>query len=125
MSTDRYLRVVLTVIAIELAWIAIKDTAPPVSAQAAPTPVVVTGIDLRDNTAYLPVAVMGGFRQIPVRERQTLQPLVARVEADRPLRIESLNPLQVDVVSPVTVETDRKPLKVESVPYTPGRTPGE
>lgn len=124
MSTDRYLRVVLTVIAIELAWIGLKDVAPPVSAQAAPTPVVITGIDLRDNSTYVPVAVMGGFRQIPPGAQQTLQPLVTKVEADRPIRIEALTPLPVDVVSPVTVETD-KPLKVESVPYTPGRTPGE
>ncbi len=125
MSTDRYLRIVLTVIAIELAWIGVKHVAPPVSAQAAPTPVVVTGFDLRDNAAYLPVAIIGSYRQIPVAARQSLQPLVARVEADRPIRIESLAPLRVDVVSPVTVQTDGKPLKVESVPYTPGRTPGD
>ena len=34
MHIDRYVKVVLTVIAIELFWIGIKDTAPPVSAQA-------------------------------------------------------------------------------------------
>ena len=50
MSADRYLKVILTVIALELGWIALKDTAVPVSAQRGqqtePTPVVIRGIDL-------------------------------------------------------------------------------
>jgi hypothetical protein len=34
---DRYTKIVLTVIAIELLWLGLKTTAPPVEAQAAPT----------------------------------------------------------------------------------------
>jgi hypothetical protein len=124
MTTDRYLRVILTIIAIELAWIGLEHAARPASAQTAATPVVITGIEMRGEPSYLPVAVVGGFRQIPAAMRQTVQPLVTKVEADRPLRIDSAVPLRVDVVSPITVDTER-PLKVESVPYTPGQRPGE
>ena len=35
MAVDRYVKIVLTIIALELFWIGIKDTAPPVVAQAA------------------------------------------------------------------------------------------
>ena len=34
--SDRYLKVVLTVIALELGWIAMKDGGTPVGAQAVP-----------------------------------------------------------------------------------------
>jgi len=36
MYMERYLRIILTVIAIELLWIGVKDFAPEVSAQAEP-----------------------------------------------------------------------------------------
>ena len=133
MSADRYLRVILTIVAVELAWIGIKDSAPPVLAQPAPTAVVITGIELRGEASYLPVGVVGGFRQIPIPMQRALEPLAVKVEADRPLkveadrplRIESVGPMRVDVVGPVIVETDNRPLKVEQVPYTPSPRPGE
>ena len=38
MAVDRYVKVVLTIIALELFWIGVKDPAPPVAAQAQPRP---------------------------------------------------------------------------------------
>ena len=55
MPRDRYLKIILTVIAIELGWLSVKDVAVPVSAQQTQqnqqqagqlTPVVIRGIDL-------------------------------------------------------------------------------
>ena len=43
MAVDRYVKTVLTIIALELFWIGVKDLATPVTAQAALTPVVIRG----------------------------------------------------------------------------------
>jgi len=126
MHIDRYVKVVLTVIAIELFWIGIKDTAPPVSAQAqaAPTPVIIRGIDVSGPEAgFLPVAVVGGYRQIPSRARESVDRLTTEVTAERAIRVESERPLDVTVQGTVRVEAER-PLRVESVPYTPSQRPG-
>ena len=45
MKTDRYLRIILTIIAIELLWLGLNDTAPGVSAQAAPARVIIASVD--------------------------------------------------------------------------------
>jgi hypothetical protein len=127
MHIDRYVKVVLTVIALELFWIGLKDTAPGVSAQAqpAPTPVVIRGIDVSGPEAgFLPVAVVGGYRQIPSRARDAVDRLSAEVTTDRPIRVESERPLDVTVQGTVRVEAER-PLKVESIPYTPAQRPGD
>lgn len=123
MAADRYLKVVLTIIAVELGWIAMTHGAQPVSAQtAAATPVVITGVQMRDQNAYLPVGVMGGYRAVPPNVR--LGQLAVKIEADNPIRVDIPIPLDVRTMFPVKVETD-KPLKVESVPYTPAQRPGE
>jgi hypothetical protein len=102
MTVDRYVKTVLTIIALELFWIGVKDTATPVAAQPAFTPVVIRGIQLPPGSNdYLPVGVVGQ----PVRVDITR---VVKIEADRPIKI----------------ETDR-PLKVENVGYVPSRNPGE
>jgi hypothetical protein len=107
MPVDRYVKIVLTVIAIELFWIGVRDIAPPVSAQAqapapvtaAPTAVVIRGIDIDgQDLGVLPVV------------------------AARPLRVDDSRGLAVR--GTVTVQADR-PLPVESVPYAPARRPGE
>lgn len=114
MGADRSLKLILTVIAVELLWIGVKDLAVPVAAQAAPTRVIITGVEM-DTVAYLPIAVMGGVRAIPVPLRQTIEPLAVRVSS----------PVQVDTQQrPLKIEADR-PLKVETVRYTPGDRPGE
>lgn len=80
---DRYLKIVLTVIALELFWLALNDVTGPVSAQSASTPVVITGIHLdTPDAAPLPVAVHG-----PVTVTQSGP---VKVEADRPLMVESI-----------------------------------
>ena len=101
--SDRYLKVVLTVIALELGWIAMKDGATPVGAQAVPqvTPVVIRGIELRD-----PVTTA-----IPIREVE-------------PLSVVAVRPVQIDGSVPLRIHADR-PIPVENVGYTPGARPGE
>jgi hypothetical protein len=102
MTVDRYVKTVLTIIALELFWIGIKDTATPVAAQAQLTGVVIRGIQLPPRSEeYLPVGIVG-------------QPV--RIDAVRPIKIESDRPLKI--------EADRA-LKVENVGYTPSRNPGE
>ena len=80
---DRYLKVVLTVIALELLWLAAGDTTRAVSAQTSATPVVITGIHLETGEGgVLPVAVRGTVMVTPTG------PL--KVEADRPLPVENV-----------------------------------
>jgi hypothetical protein len=111
MSADRYLKVILTIIALELGWLAIKDATVPVSAQRgepAPTPVVLRGIDLRQREV-LPVTLTGNNSVVPVM-------------SGRPLQIEQ--PLIVQADRPLPVETASRPLLVQSVPATPSARPG-
>ena len=127
MHIDRYVKVVLTVIALELFWIGIRDTAPPVSAQAqaAPTPVIIRGIDVSGPEAgFLPVAVLGGYRQIPSRARDAVDRLTTEITTDRAIRVEADRPLDVTVQGTVRVEAER-PLRIEAVPYTPAQRPGD
>jgi len=68
MHANLFLRIILTIIALELGWVGLKDFASPISAQPGPTQVVIVG---------------------------TLQPL--KIEADKPLKIEADQPLKVEV----------------------------
>jgi len=111
MPADRYLKVILTIIALELGWLAIKDVTVPVSAQRgepAPTAVVLRGIDLRQREV-LPVTLTGNNSVVPVM-------------SGRPLQIEQ--PLIVQADRPLPVETASRPLLVQSVPATPSARPG-
>lgn len=119
MAGDRYLKLVLTVIAAELLWIGARGAGQPAYAQAppvAPTRVVIAGIDAGANTpAYLPVAIVGTFKAIPPQARPLIEPLTAHVA----------EPIQIDTrYRPLKIEAD-KPLKVEPIRYTPGERPGE
>lgn len=123
--TERYLKIVLTVIAMELLWLGVKDLAPPVQAQAgqvAPVRVVITGVDMRPADGFLPVAVAGGYREVPAGSRPVLEPLQVRISGSVP--IEARAALKIEADRPLKIEADR-PLRVESVPYTPGVRPGE
>jgi len=105
MAVDRYTKVVLTVIAVELLWLGVRDLAPPVSAQAgaAPTQVIIRGIDMNQvGSAYLPVGIV----------------------ASRPVKVEADQALRVEVQGAVKVEADR-PIPVQNVQATPSRRPGE
>lgn len=118
--TDRYLKVVLTIIACELAWLGIKDVGTPVAAQAAAqagTPVVITGIEMRGRVMNaLPI-----YQTEPL-ELSTAKPLM--VESNRPLQIEAIRPIPIRGSVPLKIEVDR-PLPVENVPYRPSQRPGE
>ena len=115
MRTDRYLKFILTVIAVELLWLGLNDLVPPVSAQDSPTRVVITGVD----GGFLPVAIAG---QTVTAGRPPLQPLQTAISGT--VAIETRVPLKIEADRPLKVEADR-PLKVESVPYTPGLRPGD
>ena len=108
MDGNRYRNALLTIIAVELGWIALTHTGVPVSAQAAATrvvitgvelppnatlPVVMRGVDLADRDAFLPVAVLG---QIPGAPR--FRPIDIR--AAQPIPIETSRPIEVRI--PVT-----------------------
>jgi len=102
MAVDRYVKTVLTIIALELFWIGIKDVGTPVTAQAALTPVVIRGVQLPPNSSdYLPVGVVGQPLRVDI-------PRVVKIEADAPIKVVA-----------------DKPLKVENVGYTPSKNPGE
>jgi hypothetical protein len=109
--TDRYLKAILTVIAIELLWLGVKDVGTPLAAQATPAParVIVTGVEIDTATrGALPM-----FSALPLT-----------VEITRPVKIEADTPVAVSIGGPLKVEADL-PLPVRSVPYEPARAPGE
>jgi hypothetical protein len=126
MSADRYLKVILTIIALELGWIGLTLSAPPVSAQAQaePTPVIISGVQLRDRADFLPVGVLGQPRAVPAAVARAFQPLDTTVRNDQPLRVTLPVPLDVRTVTPIRIDSDR-PIKVENVGYTPAQRPGE
>ena len=80
---DRYLKFVLTVIALELLWLAAENWSIPAAAQSAATPVIITGVRLQTAPdGVLPVAVTGTV---------TIEPYgPLKIEADRPLPVESV-----------------------------------
>ena len=92
---DRYLKIVLTVIALELLWLGAWEPTQPASAQdySSGMPVIITGIRLDPaDSGALPVTARGTVTIVPA--------------------------------GPIKIEADR-PLLVESVPYTPAARPGE
>ena len=115
MKTDRYLRIILTIIAVELFWIGVKDLAPGVEAQGAPTRVIIASVD----GGFLPVALAG---QTMNAGRNPLRPIQVGITGD--VSVQARTPLKIEADRPLKVEAER-PLKVESVPYTPGARPGE
>lgn len=115
MKTDRYLRIILTIIATELLWLGLRNAAPPVSAQAAPARVIIASVD----GGFLPVALAG---QTTNAGRNPLRPIQVGITGD--VAVTARTPLKIEADGPLKVAADR-PLKVESVPYTPGARPGE
>ena len=104
MPVDRYVKTILTIIALELFWIGLKDTAPALIAQAQPavTSVVIRGIQLPPRSEeYLPVGIVG-----------------------QPLRVDTVRPIKIEADRPIKIEADRA-LKVENVGYSPTKNPGE
>ena len=118
MRADRYLKAILTIIAVELGWIALTQTATPVRAQQDATPVVITGIQLRDGDDFLPVGILG-----QVRNQRGFLPLDTTVRNER-VPISVSQTLDVRAVGSIRIDSDR-PIKVENVGYTPAQKPGE
>jgi hypothetical protein len=120
--SDRYLKAILTVIALELLWLGVKDLGTPVGAQATrePMPVVVTGT--------VPIVVRGidlGNRMpnaLPVFGAANAPPV--GVSASAPLPVEAPRPIPIVGSVPLRIQADR-PIPVENVGYTPGQRPGE
>ena len=120
MHADRYLKLILTVIALELFWLGVQHSAPAVSAQAAATPVVITGIQLSgNNQGFLPVGIAGVYAAIPPVATTVLRPMSTRVEGTP-----TMTPIKVNVNQPLKIEADQ-PIPVQQVDYTPKARPGE
>ena len=84
MAVDRFVKTILTIIALELFWIGIKDMATPVGAQAQVTPVIIRGVQIQPGSNdYLPVGVVGQ----PVRVGITG---TVAISSDRPLKVENV-----------------------------------
>jgi hypothetical protein len=119
---DRYLRIVLTVIAIELGWIGLKDVLPtPAAAQAQPaaTPVIIRGFDPQPGRpAYVPVAIAG---ELPVGGG--LRPMHAIADPGAaPLRVDMSGTVNARITEPVRVQTsESQPLVVKAVPTSAAR----
>jgi hypothetical protein len=129
MSPDRYLKIILTVIAIELGWLGVKDVAVSVSAQqnpqnapsaqsGQPTPVVIRGIDLPcgGNTINCRETSM------PVSVTRTTAPV--RVTVDTPLPVDARGTVRIRQDQAIIVETGERPLIIQSVPPTSAPRPG-
>lgn len=135
MQADRYLKGILTIIALELGWLALTHGAQPVAAQRPPEPqrVVITGIQIEDQRAYLPVGVVGQYQRVPTLNVPpgvtVITPRTAVEQGPSPLRVTvdtTQAPLRVDLPVPIVVhvEPGNRPLKTESVPFTPQPRPG-
>ena len=115
MATDRYLKIILTVIALELGWIAVKDTAAvQVSAQQNdPMPVLIRGVDL----------LVGKDAPLPISLVRSTTPV--RVVAERTLPVETQRPVVIVPERPIVVETaSQRPLLIQSVPAGTAPRPG-
>jgi hypothetical protein len=121
MVADRYLKIILTVIALELLWLGAKEGAPAVAAQN-PTAVTVTGIELAPgSTGYLPVGVVGTYRQVPGPHAEVLER--ARVQVIDPVAVHTLRPLKIEADRPLKIEADR-PIPVQAIREPGSQRPG-
>jgi len=103
MTVDRYLRFILTVIAIELLWLGVRDAVPTVAAQQKldPAPVVITGVRIggQEYTA-LPVAIVGTVRQEEILAVRALP---------------RVRPFDFDFPQPLTVTVANQPILVDAI----------
>ena len=84
MTVDRYTKLILTVIALELGWIAINNAGVPVLAQRSEAmPVIIRGVEgPPGKQPMIPVNVMGST--------------VLRVESERPLEVVASQPVKIE-----------------------------
>jgi hypothetical protein len=112
MTVDRYTKLLLTVIALELGWIAVSGIGAPVSAQRnEPTPVIIRGVEgAPGKEAVIPVTVVGST--------------IVRVESARPLEFVAPQPIKIEADHPIPVETGSEPLLIRTVSDPPALRPG-
>ena len=112
MTVDRYTKLLLTLIVLELGWIGASNMGVRVSAQRAePTPVVIRGVEgPPGKEVFIPVSVVGST--------------VLRVESARPLEIMARQPVKIEADQPIPVETGDEPLLIRTVSDPPAIRPG-
>lgn len=112
MTVDRYTKLLLTIIVLELGWIAINNSSVQVLAQRSePTPVIIRGVEgTPGKQPLIPVTVMGST--------------VIRVESDRPLEVVGTQPFKIEADRPIPVETGNQPLLIRTVSDPPATRPG-
>jgi hypothetical protein len=95
MVADRYVKVILTIIALELLWLGVREGATPAHAQQKPAPQEVVIV-------------------------RSLEPLVVRVPDPIVAQVREA----VSVNQPLTVRTGGEPLVVDVMPGRPTQRPG-
>jgi hypothetical protein len=112
MTVDRYTKLLLTIIALELGWIAVSQAGVQVSAQRNDaTPVVIRGVEgPPGKEVFIPVAVVGSS--------------VLRVESARPLEVVASQPVKIEADQPIPVTTGNEPLLIKTVSDPPAFKPG-
>ena len=123
MIASRYLNAVLTLIALELGFIALSHSGVPVSAQTQATRVVITGVDMQRN-AMLPVTVRG----VELIDRKAYLPVGLYGQLDAPPDTASFRPIEMRAMTPIKVEGAVRveadpPLKVQ-IPVVTSPRPG-
>jgi hypothetical protein len=126
MPRDRYLKIILTVIAIELGWLGVKDMAAPVSAQQAqqtqqsqqPTSVIIRGVDLPCQGNAL------NCRETSLPVSLTRATVPMRVTVDAPLPVDARGTVRIRQDQAIVVETGDRPLLIQSVPPSAAPRPG-
>src|SRR5687767_706 len=106
---DRYLKAILTVIAVELAWLGVKDLATPVSAQVntAPTPVIIRGIQIDNPNVRMPVSVRSIQIDNPNARLQgampiyQIEPMLVTATAQQPVFIQAVRPIPITGAVPL------------------------
>jgi len=112
MTVDRYTKLLLTIIALELGWIAVSQAGVHVSAQRNDaTPVIIRGVEgPPGKEVFIPVAVVGSS--------------VLRVESARPLEVVASQPVKIEADQPIPVTTGNEPLLIKTVSDPPAFKPG-
>jgi hypothetical protein len=110
MRVDNYTRAVLTVIALSLVYLCVREAAPRVSAQDAPTRVVITGVAMEPSGSptVLPVGIVGEMRLAGATfSALPVQPV--RVRIAEPVEIHTTRPIKVQADEPLPVRAIREP----------------
>jgi hypothetical protein len=123
MTTSRYLNAVLTLIAVELGFIAFSHSGVPVSAQTQATRVIITGVDMQRN-ATLPVSVRG----VDLIDRKAYLPVAVYGQLELPPETTGFGPIETRAITPIRIEGTVRveadpPLKVQ-IPVVTSPRPG-